>query len=51
MKTKSEKLFEGFLAANNLPFAKIEENTTARPDYRVSVGDSEIIFEVKELTR
>jgi hypothetical protein len=49
MKTKSEELFEGFLAANDLPFAKIEEDTTARPDYRVSVGGSEIIFEVKEL--
>jgi hypothetical protein len=47
MKTKSEELFEGFFAANNLPFAKIEEDTTAGPDYRVSVGDTEIIFEVK----
>ena len=49
MKTKSEGLFEGFLATNNLPFEKIEEDTTPRPDYRVSVGGSEIIFELKEL--
>src|SRR5260370_37774702 len=49
MKTKSESLFEGFLATNNLPFEKIEEDTTPRPDYRISVGGSEIIFELKEL--
>ena len=50
MKTRSESLFEAFLAANNLPFEKIEEATTPRPDYRVSVDGSEIIFELKELT-
>jgi hypothetical protein len=50
MKTKSETLFESFLATNNLPFEKIEEDTTSRPDYRVSIGESEIIFEIKELT-
>jgi hypothetical protein len=49
MKTKSESLFEGFLTTNNLSFEKIEENTTPRPDYRVSVGGSDIIFEIKEL--
>jgi hypothetical protein len=49
IKTKSENLFEEFLAANNLPFEKIEEDTTPRPDYCVSIGDSEIIFELKEL--
>ena len=49
MKTKSESLFEGFLATNNLLFKKIEEDTASRPDYRVSVGGSEIIFELKEL--
>ena len=51
MKTKSESLFEGFLATNNLPFEKIEEDTTPRPDYRVSVGGSGIIFELKELVQ
>lgn len=52
MTTKSEGSFEGFLASNNLPFEKIREETALgafRPDYRVSNGDSEIIFEVKEL--
>lgn len=49
MKTKSEGLFEGFLATNNLPFEKIKEDTTPRPDYRVSVGGCVIIFEIKEL--
>jgi hypothetical protein len=50
MKTKSESLFEGFLATNNLPFEKVEEDTTPRPDYRVSVGGCVIIFELKQLT-
>jgi hypothetical protein len=50
MKTKSEGLFEGFLATNNLPFEKIKEDTTPRPDYCVFVGGSEIIFELKELS-
>jgi hypothetical protein len=49
MKTKSESLFESFLATNNLPFDKIKEDTTPRPDYRVPVGTCEIIFELKEL--
>ncbi len=52
MKTKSESLFEEFLTANKLPFEKIKEETTPgafRPDYRVSVGGGEIIFELKEL--
>lgn len=49
MKTKSEDLFEGFLASNNLPFEKIKEEDTPRPDYRVSVGGRVIIFEIKEL--
>jgi len=34
-------LFEGFLTANNLPFEKIQEQTTRTPDYRISVGGSE----------
>jgi hypothetical protein len=48
--TKSESLFEEFLATNNLPFEKIAEDTTPRPDYRVSVGSNAIIFELKELS-
>jgi hypothetical protein len=49
MKTKSESLFEEFLALNNLLFEKIKEAATPRPDYRVSVGSVEIVFELKEL--
>ena len=49
MKTKSEELFEVFLTANNLTFAKIQEETTPRPDYLVSIGGLQIIFELKEL--
>jgi hypothetical protein len=52
VKTKSESLFEEFLTVNNVPFEKIKEETTLgafRPDYRVSVGGGEIIFELKEL--
>jgi hypothetical protein len=49
MKTKSESLFEEFLTVNNVPFEKIKEDTTPRPDYRVSVGGVEIVFELKEL--
>jgi hypothetical protein len=49
MKTKSESPFEEFLTVNNVPFEKIEEDTMSRPDYRVSVGGVEAIFEVKEL--
>jgi len=50
MNTKSESLFEGFLAAHHLPFEKICEDTTPRPDYRVSLGSGQIIFELKELS-
>lgn len=50
MRTKSEGLFEDFLAANHLPFEKICEDTTPRPDYRVFVGEGQIIFELKELS-
>jgi hypothetical protein len=50
MNTKSESLFEQFLASHNLPFEKILEDTTPRPDYRVFVGSGQIIFELKELS-
>lgn len=49
LKTKSEELFEAFLTANNLTFAKIKEDTARRPDYLVSIGSAQIIFELKEL--
>jgi hypothetical protein len=51
MKTKSEQIFEDFLAANNVTVEKIEEATTHRPDYLVSIGDAKVIFELKELTK
>jgi hypothetical protein len=50
MNTKSEDLFEGFLATHHLLFERICEDSTPRPDYRVSLGDSEIVFELKELS-
>lgn len=50
MKTKSEQIFELFLATHNVAFEKIEEATTHRPDYLVSIGEAKLIFEVKELT-
>jgi hypothetical protein len=40
MKTKSEDLFEGFLATNNLPYEKIKEDTTPKPDSRRGVARS-----------
>jgi hypothetical protein len=52
MKTKSEEVFESFLALNNVPFKKIEEvreKASHRPDYLVQVGNFELIFEVKQL--
>jgi hypothetical protein len=49
MKTKSEELFERFLEANKVPFEKIKEDTTPRPDYLVSIGELKLVFELKEL--
>ena len=52
MKTNSERLFEEFLITNNLPFEKIQvEENTRTPDYRVTVGSGDIIFEIKELAK
>lgn len=49
MKTKSEELFESFLTLNNVPFKKIKEETSPRPDYLVTAGNLKLVFEVKEL--
>lgn len=52
MKTKSEQLFEDFLTANHVQFEKIEEvkeKAARRPDYLVSIGNLQLIFELKEL--
>lgn len=51
VKTKSEQLFEDILTANKVPFEKIKEDTTPRPDYLVSVGVALIFFELKELAK
>src|SRR5215831_2808416 len=51
VKTRSELLFEGFLAANEIPFEKIEEAATPRPDYLVATEHGQIVFELKELTK
>jgi hypothetical protein len=50
LKNKSEEILEAFLAANGVPFEKIAEDTTHRPDYLVFLGQVKLIFEVKELT-
>ncbi|SRR5712691_7114441 len=49
MKTKSEELFENFLSANKLQFEKIKVENTPRPDYLVSAGRLQLVFELKEL--
>ena len=49
MGATSEQILERFFTQNNLVFEKIEEDTSSRPDYLVHVGNSELIFEVKEL--
>jgi len=52
MKTKSEQLFETFLTANNVQFEKIEEikeRGAYRPDYLVTLGNLQLVFELKEL--
>ncbi|MCX6632987.1 MAG: hypothetical protein NTW28_35780 [Candidatus Solibacter sp.] len=52
MKTKSEQLFETFLNANNVQFEKIEElkeKGAYRPDYLVTLGNLQLVFELKEL--
>ena len=46
--TKSETLFESFLARNQLLFEKIEEQSKSRRDYLFAVGSQKFVFEVKE---
>lgn len=49
--TRSEIAFERFLATNRVAFRRIPTVAeTPTPDYAVTVGDSEITFEVKEIT-
>jgi len=49
MKTTSELELEKFLTENALPFERVEEQTTPRPDYLVRIGDLQLLFEVKEI--
>jgi hypothetical protein len=50
-KTKSEAIFEEFLRIHNLLFEPIVVSKSRRPDYAVAIGTSQIIFEVKELSK
>ena len=50
MKTTSELEFEKFLTENALPFQRVEEQPTPRPDYLVQIADLNVLFEVKEIT-
>jgi hypothetical protein len=50
MKTTSERQFERFLTENGLPFERVEEQPTPRPDYLVQLGDAKVLFEVKEIS-
>ena len=53
MNTKSEDLFEAFLAANSVAFSRIEEKQNQegahRPDYLIELGNGQLIFELKQL--
>ena len=49
-KTKSEEVFEDFLARQQLPFVPIPTAGSPRPDYLVTCGPVKLVFEVKELS-
>jgi hypothetical protein len=49
VKTKSEAEFQKFLTENNLSFEKVKEEDSRRPDYLVDIGNSQLLFEIKEL--
>lgn len=54
IETRSEEIFEQFLAANFIAFERIEETVNQRgahrPDYLVELPNLKLVFEVKELT-
>jgi hypothetical protein len=50
MMTTSELQFENFLDENKLPFERLAEQQTPRPDYLVQIGDAKVLFEVKEIS-
>lgn len=49
-RTKSEGIFERFLTDNSVAFRRIQEESSSRPDYLVTVGDARLTFEVKEIS-
>jgi hypothetical protein len=49
--TVSEAKFEEFLRASGLRFERVAEANTPRPDYLVTSGELQLMFEVKELTK
>ncbi|HEY6340564.1 MAG TPA: hypothetical protein VIY49_03655 [Bryobacteraceae bacterium] len=50
-RTKSEGLFERFLTDNGLEFERIREDTSSRPDYLVRIAETNVIFEIKEISK
>jgi hypothetical protein len=48
-KTRSELAFERFLADHGIPYRPIPVGAQRTPDYGVTIGATEIIFEVKEI--
>jgi hypothetical protein len=46
----TEITFEAFLAENKLTFQKVQEGGQRKPDYLVNIGESKLVFEVKELS-
>ena len=47
--TKSESLFEDFCLRKGIIFQRINEGTSKSPDYLVSVFDTQLIVEVKQI--
>jgi len=48
-KTESEALFEEFCELHNLAWAPHGTGTVRTPDYRLTIGDSTVIVEIKEI--
>lgn len=49
--TRSEELFETFLIANNLTYRRLAEDAERRADFEVDIGDTTVVFEVKQIER
>ena len=52
-RTLSEQIFEGYLEINGYPKPEYEPalpQTSRRPDYRVTFGSNQLLFEVKEFS-